>query len=118
MLKSCSRCGKIHDISKQCPKIVIYTGGQERELRRTRRWTEKSLQMRERTNFLCEVCRDRGLITYKNIEVHHIEKLKDRPDLLLEDSNLICLCKEHHEQADRGILSKEYLKSLAQGREF
>ena len=117
MFKSCSVCGRVHDINKQCPRITIYTGGEERKLRQQRKWTEKSIEIRERANHLCEVCRAEGIYTYKNIEVHHIEKLSERKDLLLDNYNLVCLCEEHHKQADRGEISKEYLKSLAEGRE-
>lgn len=57
------------------------------------------------------------MYTYNGLEVHHIEKVRDRKDLLLDDDNLICLCVEHHKQADKGILSKEFLKkSVGRGR--
>lgn len=86
-------------------------------MRRTNTWKQKSLIIRERANYLCEVCKDIGVYTYDNLEVHHIEKLKDRPDLLAEDDNLICLCVTHHKQADEGILTKKYLKKLVSKRE-
>lgn len=117
MLKSCSRCGKIHDINKQCPKIVIYRGGQERELRNKFSWQTKRQEIKEKANYLCEVCRDEGVITYDNLEVHHIRKLKDRPDLLLDNMNLVCLCSRHHKDADEGIIRSDYLMRLAKERE-
>lgn len=79
-------------------------------------WTEKSKQIREDANYLCEVCKDKGIYNYRNVSVHHIEKLKDKPELWLEDDNLICLCKYCHRMADAGMIDKEYLKKLARHR--
>lgn len=86
-------------------------------MRSSQKWTDKSLEIRERANWLCEVCRDQKEYNYKDLEVHHIEKITERPDLLLDNSNLICLCKFHHKQAEKGILAKEYLRELAERRE-
>lgn len=115
--KACSRCGKIHKQGYICNKGRVYTGGEERKLRNTYKWEKKSKEIRERSTTLCAVCRAQGRYTYNNLEVHHIEKVKDRPQLLLDDSNLICLCTEHHKMADRGELSKEYLKELVHLRD-
>ena len=116
MYKACSKCGRIHGANFICNKGKIYAGGDERKLRSKYAWHLKSLQIREESQFLCAVCRDQGVYTYDDIEVHHIEKLKDHPEKLLDDENLICLCTEHHKQADRGELDKEYLRRLAAGR--
>ena len=35
----------------------------------------------------------------------------------LDNYNLICLCTDHHKQADQGKLDKEYLRKLARKRE-
>ena len=73
--------------------------------------------MRASAQYLCEVCRDEGRYTYEGLEVHHIEKVKDNKDRLLDDNNLIVLCVKHHKDADAGRLSKDYLKKLAVGRD-
>jgi hypothetical protein len=118
MYKACSKCGKIHDYNQPCPiKRITYNGGQERKLRSTNRWTEKSKEIRAAAHYMCEVCRDQNKIEYNNIEVHHIVKVRDDETLLLDNYNLICLCQEHHEQADKGLIDKEYLKRLARQRE-
>ena len=115
-LKACSTCGKIHDASITCairnPKI-----DKEYALRQTNRWHAKSIEIRERSQWLCSVCRDKGIITHEGLEVHHIVKLRDNPDLLLDDNNLICLCVDHHKQADAGILEPDYLRKLAKKRD-
>ena len=117
MFKSCSRCGKIHPTSFVCTKNKTYNGGEERKLRRLNAWTKKSLEIRERANYLCEVCKTKGVYTYDGLEVHHIHKVKNNPELLLDNYNLITLCVECHKQADKGKLSTEYLEELARIRE-
>ena len=117
MFKSCSKCGKIHDTKYICNVGRTFTGGDERKLRSKYSWTKKSEEIRERANYLCEVCRDQGIFTYENLEVHHITKVKDDSTKLLENENLICLCQEHHKQADNGEIDKNYLINLAKVRE-
>ena len=117
MLKACSICGKIHPAGYTHRKYRKYETAEERKLRSSNKWKIKSLEIRENADYLCEVCRDLGVITYDDLEVHHIEKIRDNKDLLLENNNLICLCVTHHKQADRGELSKEYLQKLAEDRE-
>lgn len=117
MLKACSRCGKIHPANYNCTVGKIYTGGDERKERSKYSWTLKSEEVREKANYLCEVCKDQGKITYDNLEVHHIVPIRENKDLLLENENLICLCVDHHKQAERGQLDRDYLRKLAGMRE-
>ena len=117
MYKSCSKCGKIHPKNYQCNVGRVFSGGDERKLRSKYSWTKKSEEIRERANHLCEVCRDKGIITYDNIEVHHIIKVKDDESRLLDNYNLVCLCQEHHKQADNNEIDKDYLFNLARKRE-
>ena len=120
MYKSCARCGKIHSSTYVCNVNRTkrkYVETEERRLRSTSKWTDKSKEIRERANYLCEVCRDKGIYNYKDLEVHHITKLSSAPELLLENLNLICLCKDCHRKADSGALSKDYLTTLAEKRE-
>ena len=118
---SCSRCGGIHPegyICKVGPKRRReYKPTEERKLRNLGAWHKKSEEVRDKAHNLCEVCRDEGRYVYKDIEVHHITKLRDNPEGLLDNCNLICLCQKHHKQADRGQISAEYLRELARRRE-
>ena len=119
MFKSCSKCGKVHPTNYICTANKrIYAGGNERKLRSTNKWTEKSKEIRERANHLCEVCRDQGEYNYNDLEVHHITKVTEDSTKLLDNDNLICLCQFHHKQADKGQLDKEYLRKLAGQREI
>ena len=80
-------------------------------------WTKKSEEIREKAQYLCEVCRDKGKITYDQLEVHHIISIKENSSLLLDNYNLVCLCVEHHKQAENGEIDRDYLKKLAWDRE-
>lgn len=115
--KACSRCGKIHRADYTCNVNRVYRGGEERELRSSYAWAKKAQEIKEKASYLCEVCRDRGVYTYKGLEVHHIEKLTEAPKRLLDNSNLVCLCVEHHKEADKGKIKREYLENLARTRE-
>ena len=117
MFKACSKCGKIHDSNYICNKGKIYRGGNERKLRNTYKWAKKSREIRESAHNLCEVCLDKGVYTYNGLEVHHIIKLKENEDGLLDNNNLICLCTQHHKQADRGEIDIDYLRRLVELRE-
>lgn len=116
-LKSCSYCGRIHARGEKCPNYKrTYNRQASDRLRNLNAWAKKSRQIREDAQFLCEVCRTQGIYNYKNLEVHHITKLRDDNEGLLDDNNLICLCNEHHRQADAGELDAELLRKLAKER--
>ena len=117
MYKTCSRCGKIHPFDYKCNIGKVYKGGEERTLRNTYAWEKKSKQIREKAQHLCEACRREGRLTYNNLEVHHIVKVKDNASLLLDDYNLVCLCQEHHKKADKGLIDADYLRKIADDRE-
>ena len=119
MYKACSRCGKIHDINYRC-----YIGDNIRKkdtkanrFRRTTQWKNKSEEIREDSKYLCNVCLDNNIYTYDNLEVHHIEPIEQNYERRLDNYNLICLCNEHHREAEKGKIKKEYLFELAEKRE-
>lgn len=115
-LMSCSRCGKIHPRGYKCNVGRKWIRTDDKKLRSQYSWTMKAKQIKEDAQGLCEVCRAQGIYTYNNLEVHHITKLRDDKDGLLEDENLICLCVRHHKMADDGDIDADYLRSLAQER--
>ena len=116
--RACSKCGKIHPYDYKCSVGVDYNRSKlaEDKLRSRYAWTKKSRQIREDAGNLCEVCKDQGRATYDGLEVHHIEKLRENVDGLLDDDNLICLCTRHHKEADNGEIDKDYLKELVKKR--
>lgn len=119
MLKACPRCGKIHKYNYVCNvgKQRKYQDTKENKLRGKNAWKIKRERIKERSLGLCAICKDQGDYSSKALEVHHIRKLRDYPDGLLEDNNLICLCVLHHKQADRGEIDVSYLTDLATKRD-
>jgi len=116
MLKACSKCGRIHNSGFKCNKGRLPQTN-EQALRNLNAWHKKSEEIRDKSFNLCALCLEEGVYTYKNIEVHHIVKLKDNPKGLLDNSNLIALCTYHHKLADKGTYDIDYLRGLAQQRE-
>lgn len=118
MFKSCSVCGGIHLFSKnKCQKNRYkFKSRQENELdklRQKNKYRKTANYVKENYYNLCAVCLSEGVLNSEKLEVHHIEKIRERPDLAYEKSNLICLCSQHHRLAEKGELSKEYLHSLS-----
>ena len=116
MLKACSKCGRVHDSGFKC-KATSLPRTNEQALRNLNKWHKKSEEIRDRSFNLCAICQDKGEINYLNIETHHIIKLRDYPNGLLEDSNLVALCSYHHKLADKGAYDIDYLRSLATKRD-
>lgn len=117
MLKSCAKCGRIHAYGYKCNKGRLPLTD-EQELRNTSKWHNKSREIRERSLYLCAVCRDQNTINPADaLEVHHITKLKKDGGGLLDDANLICLCVAHHKKADAGAIDADYLRELARKRD-
>lgn len=114
MLKSCKYCGRIHDSKYDCGKKPKRQKpiNDINKFRWSRQWREKRNQIVERDKYLCQVCKANDKFTYNNLEVHHITPLEDDFDMRLDDDNLITLCEEHHEQAEHGEISREYLYRL------
>jgi 5-methylcytosine-specific restriction endonuclease McrA len=82
-----------------------------KRFRSSGRWKDKSLAIRTEDNFLCLECRHNGRYV-SGVEVHHIVPLSVDVDKGLDDDNLITLCRDCHEKAECGELSREHLRSL------
>ena len=117
MYKSCSRCGKVHSTNYNCYHNKDKKDTEARRLRNKNAWHKKANQIKETSSYLCSVCRAEGRYTHTNLEVHHITPVKEDKDRLLDNYNLICLCQEHHKQAEIGKIDKDYLYLLAKERE-
>ena len=119
MLTTCRYCGRIHPKGYACEKKPkrFSRRTEEEQGRYTYAFARKSAEIKERSHYLCAVCLDEGRLICDGLETHHIVKLRDRPDLLLEDSNLICLCADCHRKADAGRIPAERLRELAARRD-
>ena len=59
---------------------------------KTIHWARTRAYIVERDKNECQPCKARGLVTTDNLIVHHIEPLEYKPDLSLNESNLITVC--------------------------
>lgn len=115
MKKLCPICGKLHDLGETCKPYVRSTDvlTEQRSFRNSTAWKKKREEIKERDKYLCVYClqMDR-VITRDSLEVHHIVKIKNYKEGRLLDENLVTLCRYHHEQAEKNIISKEELYGL------
>lgn len=58
-------------------------------------WQKKRLEILERDNRECQVCKTQGRVGPGEV-VHHIQELKDRPDLGVDSDNLMTVCHACH----------------------
>lgn len=116
MKRSCSACGRIHDtkiICKAKRRLIPAERTEQQSFRSTARWTQKSIRIRERDLGLCRCCLAEGVLTWEDLEVHHIVPLAEDFEKRLDDDNLITLCKRHHELAECGRIDRAFLEALA-----
>lgn len=125
MLKACKYCGRIHDKKYVCSKTPVRKAPEPTKIRRfrsTKAWTDKSIEIRERDNYICQICiRDRynteRRINYDGVSVHHAVPVSDAWERRLDDSNLLTLCTMHHEMAERGMIPKEEILAIIREQE-
>lgn len=120
MKKSCSFCGRIHDRSYKCSarikpqKKTTYID----KFRWSKAWQRKRDYIRGRDTNLCQVClrmryNTTEQYTFDALEVHHIEPVVNAWERRLDDSNLITLCRYHHELAEGGEIPRYELEAIA-----
>lgn len=114
MLRSCSTCGRIHDSGIKCRRYPPRMSDADR-FRNTKEWQDARNAARERDVNLCVVCRSLGEITTDGLSVHHIVPLEEEFALRVDMDNLITLCGMHHEEAERGDISRSELRRLVKG---
>ena len=85
---------------------LLVEGGREHDFYCSAIWHRKRDEILRRDRYECQICKSRG--KYKRAElVHHVQHLKDRPDLALADTYpgedgqeqrlMICVCIECHD---------------------
>lgn len=131
MLRSCQYCGRVHDTKYMCPQKErrikerqSYKKKEGRKIqvfRRGERWRRKSVDIRTRDRYCCQICK-RKLYGAKRVEtegvsVHHIVPIVEDWDARLDDSNLISLCGRHHEMAEKGEIPRKELQEIARQQE-
>ena len=121
MMKTCPYCGVV-PYDHVCPhkkqrRKYAARDTEEAHFRNTRQWKTKSIEIRERDNYLCQVCLSKHWLEYNDISVHHIETVAENEDRRLDNYNLITLCDICHKKADRGQIDKQVLFELARKNE-
>ena len=113
MLTSCRYCGRVHDSRYDC-------GRKPRQARRIKEaeagrytglWKAKAIERKEAALWLCQVCLEAGDYTTGDLEAHHIVPLLEG-GALLDDENIIVLCKKHHRDAENGLISRDFLRDI------
>lgn len=126
--KTCSICGIVPE-THNCPykrkykfKREYKKDSEQNKFRSSAKWTKKSIEIRERDKYLCQVCYREKYNTvvklnFTNLEVHHIVPLEEDYNKRLDNYNLITLCQYHHKQAENNNIPKEYLLEVAKEQE-
>ena len=96
------RCGAI--VKGRCPKCQPQTTEKKTAERGYGNdWRVASERYRRREP-LCQVCLHHGRTTPAT-EVHHIQKIRDAPELRLKTSNMLSVCEDCHAvvEQDKGL---------------
>jgi 5-methylcytosine-specific restriction enzyme A len=97
VVRSCSKCGRIHEHNYNCKAITrVNSGSLSNKIRNTQAWKKKHKIVFDRDNGLCQICirnlHDTYARVYNNsIEVHHIELIVEAYELRLDEGNLIII---------------------------
>lgn len=112
MKTRCNRCRKLTEYGNtycnQCNEIVSKKRNRERTKNdaieattKNATWKNLRKQIILRDNNCCVLCFKRGIISYKNLQVHHIVKRIDDESLIYEPTNLVTLCRTCHEEVEK-----------------
>lgn len=108
----CTVCGTVH--TGRCkPDCYGERNSEADRFRNTQVWKQTAKAALERDFNCCRVCLMNGVLTNRNLSVHHIVPLTEDFERRLDEGNLITLCRLHHEQAERGAISRKALFELA-----
>lgn len=80
-------------------------------------WKRKREEIKERDNFVCQVCvrnlyNPLRIYETDNLQVHHVIPLEKDYNKRLDNDNLITLCEKHHEMAEAGEIPIEVIKGI------
>lgn len=124
MLKSCKYCGKIHDSKYDCGKKPVRKkqGNNKDRFRWTQAWQKKRKEIKQRDNYLCQICIRKlydteNQYTYENLEVHHAIPLEVDFDKRLDNDNSLTLCEHHHEMAESGEIPLNIILKIIKEQE-
>ena len=125
-LVTCSRCMKVVERGHKCPYRTYKKKNKDSKVdkfRKTKAWTNKSLEIRQKSKYLCAICMENKYHTinqfnFDKLSVHHIVSLEEDYNKRLDNDNLICLCDYHHKMAEKGDIPREELFELVNKRDM
>lgn len=124
MFRSCRYCGKVHDENYKCNKKPVKRKKIDDivRFRNSPRWQKKRKHIKERDNYLCQVCirelyGTKRKYNHEGLQVHHAIPINSNKDLKLDESNLITLCSMHHSMCDRGEIPYNEVKKIIDEQE-
>lgn len=120
MKQSCKYCGRIHKVGYVCPLKPKPKHGEHhdeeiRSFRASGTWARVRAEAIERDGYRCVVCdarKEPRRYNPRRLSVHHIVPLAEDLNRAEDLNNLITVCDKHHNEAERGQISKDYLRSL------
>ena len=121
---TCKYCGVVPR-GHSCPhkkSRVKSLDSESVRFRNTKAWARKSVEIKQKSKYLCAVCLEgthhtMDWLNYKSLEVHHIVPIAEDYSKRLDNDNLICLCQFHHKMAEIGEITRDELIELAKRRE-
>ena len=95
----CDSCKpKRNEYKKHAKKLDVYE--EEEGKLSARRWRQVRERVIIRDLGCCRMCLINGYSEMRNLQVHHLHKRNDRPDLRYDMDNLITLCEAHHKKLE------------------
>ena len=117
--KSCKYCGRVHDENYRCNKKPVKRKkiDESVKFRNGPKWQKKRKEIKERDNYLCQVCirkiyNTRRKYNSEGLQVHHVMPINLSQDLKLDENNLITLCSMHHSMCDKGKIPYNEVKKI------
>ena len=126
MRKYCPKCRMVvdrshtHQTEMDWSKYKYKDDKGVRRIRNSVKWRNKREEIKRRDGGIDQIAAN-GLdgppyIETRNLQVHHIEPLNERPDLAFDNDNLITVSPRTHELAESGLIEREKLHEIARGR--
>ncbi len=107
-LKTQPRANPVQEPTQSTAAIQGKIRSKRKRAGKDRRLSEFRATVRERDDYTCQWpgCGYYDLL----IEVQHIAKRSQRPDLIYDPENGVCLCHRHHDQADNTVIGRAFAK--------
>lgn len=125
MLKSCQYCGRIHDAKFDCGKRPVRKRPVRKRVkysdadrfRSTQAWTNKAIKIKQRDNYLCQLCirllpGTMQRYNSNNLSVHHAIPIDADWSKRLDGENLITTCGTHHKMMETGTIPYDTVREI------